>query len=172
VYDPVETRRQVARVREMLSLPIEDKLDRLSPGTYRRLQVVLAAATGDYARADDDLRVLATPPRLAPGKLSKNAVPAREALALETGKFILLAAADPKLAAAGLPVMTEAGALVLGLRQQAEALALGGLLALERGEASDAGRWFREALDVWRGPPGGALGLAHHYLDLLEASRR
>jgi hypothetical protein len=158
----------VGRVREILDRPIEGNLDRAGPGTYRWLRVRLAAATGDYAQADDDLRVMTPPVQLPPGVLGKESVPGREAVTLLAGKIILAGAPDTRMTAAHPFYIALTGALVAGLHRRAELLSLRGLLALERGEGKDAGRWFREALDDWRGAPG----LARHYLDLLEASRR
>jgi tetratricopeptide (TPR) repeat protein len=166
---------RLREARNGLKAEYEGKLPRR---TFRWLQILLAAATGDYAQADADLDLLTAPPTFDPGEL----VPpfkkwgtgsVRQGVSLLVGRFALTNATDVRLAALDLPGMTGVGVLTGSLREQAELLALRGLLALEQGSVDDARRQFRAALDVWRVEAGGALGLAPHYLKLLdEAAKR
>jgi tetratricopeptide (TPR) repeat protein len=156
-------------VREGMKPEFEDKLKR---HVYRRLRILVAAATGDYVQADGDLALLAAPPTFDPREFGRKGVSMRAGVALLVGRFILVTTADARLAALQLPHMTRLGVFVAAVREQAELLAVRGLLALEQGAVGEARRQFGAALEVWREEAGGALGLARHYLELMGASGR
>jgi hypothetical protein len=127
---------------------------------YRRLQAQLAAATGDYVRADEDLRLLAVPEK----------IPTRTVMALLTGQFVLQSAPSP----CPQPQFDQSwflghmATLALSLRAQGDLAALRGLLALEAGETAAVARLFRESLALWDSEVDGAPALARHFLRLLQ----
>lgn len=159
-------------VRESMEPEQEAKLGRAE---YRWLQAQLGAATGDYARADDDLRLLA-PPVLPEAEFHPKGLPLRKAPALVgllAGEFLLTSAQGVPfhVGADRTAFLRRTGALVMALRRQAEIVTLRGVLALEWGESTRAEELFRESLALWNTDTAGASALARHLLGFLEGGK-
>jgi tetratricopeptide (TPR) repeat protein len=128
--------------------------------TYHELLVRLAAATGDYAMAESELRRVSATlvPRTARG------LPPQAQAGYDLARA-LHQALQPQQSAAALAqtalaeqmFLDEAGRIITGLRRRANVDVVRGLLALEAGRTADAEAAFRAALDTWQGPGGGGL---------------
>ncbi|HEY8505199.1 MAG TPA: hypothetical protein VIL46_11500, partial [Gemmataceae bacterium] len=126
----------------------------LGPQTYHWLRTRALAATGDYARAREECSLMAQ--SFLPGAEVAAPVPPRQVMAMLIGQTVL--GAQPGLGplpslygrvVGGQQLAGRSVAFAQGLRQQADAAVLLGLLALEEGDVSGAGAAFREALGVW-----------------------
>jgi hypothetical protein len=153
----------------------------LGVAAYRLLGAQLAAANGDYERADRDLAAL-EPPTVNIPEMGLRRVPPRTAMALGVGNF-LLDRASGRLLLTPTERDRTAGAfepLAGRLRRLANVEVLRGALALEAGEAERAEGHFRAALAYWRSEADAATGAgldfegrpaAEGWLQLLRAAR-
>jgi tetratricopeptide (TPR) repeat protein len=127
----------------------------LSYGPYHRLRARAAAACGDYTEADAELDRLSEELRKV-GVAKDQFMPVRAAVAFRVAGAVLTRPA-PASGAAGLAAalyrqfddLQPLGGPAELMRQEANLLALRGLLALEWGDVETARRHFREALKVW-----------------------
>jgi tetratricopeptide (TPR) repeat protein len=147
------------RVREVREWVTEDYRKLLGPEVYEWVQAQVAAACGDYDRADASLDLV----RIAPQ--GGDALPLRGALAQTHGQMLLeKAVPDSSVARRILAAMTadllnkQLTEGIARLRRQASADVVRGLLALERGDAPKAEERFREALAVWQSEEEAARG--------------
>jgi hypothetical protein len=164
-------------VRDWLGPEQEDALGRT---LYHWLRAQALAASGDYGPAGDELVEVAAGVR-APGS-----PPPAALLASMVGRAVLeeqpgltpLPCAAPWRLKFGTEYQAIVGALVQAIRQEANAAALRGLLALEQGDDGAAEAAFDKALRFWGGAAAAAEGrgldfearpLAQGYLGLLRA---
>lgn len=144
---------------------------------FHWLQILLAAADGDYARADEHLRrlIAAAPP---PVESPREPAWARLALAPVDGLQIVSGSSNNplRLALAFTPRGLEGQLLPgparspRGTRQDADHHALRGLLALEQGDIESAQRSFQQGLAIWNGSTGSA-PIARNYLRLMVKAK-
>jgi hypothetical protein len=172
----------VGRLREVREWMVPEQQELLGEEDYRLLRLQLAAACGDYARADAELAALQ---RLIEPAIHFQTVEVsiRQALALALGKWLLDARLENQSLVQRAAVLSNRGPLLgfiqelMGrLRKGADLTVLRGLLALERGDTAEAERWFRNARDVYQMTPapfveGAGFGgnpVAHHFVDRLS----
>ncbi len=138
----------------------------LGEETYRSLQLLIAAANGDYDRADEHLEALGKYVDAAPPTPGVSPVPLRDVMALLVAQTILDAnrpqaslpqTVQNRLSARHLTEGTQKLAARLG--EGADLLVVRGLLALERGEVAPARRFFEQALTLWKGGVADGTGL-------------
>jgi hypothetical protein len=150
----------------------------LGTASYYWIRAQALAATGDYALAEGECEQLATDGR------GQGSARAQEVMALLTGQVLLdeqpVGAFWPQLpwrALGRLQWQQRLAVLAKGLRQQANANVLRGLLALEEGSVDEAEVAFRLALALWQDETRAASGagldfntrpIALSYLRLLE----
>jgi hypothetical protein len=138
---------------------------------FHWVRAQLAAATGDYARADDDLRALR---RTGMPFLKYRNVPFRNGLAVMTGLLLLDRAArqhhpDEMDMPTYLGKVAELDRIV---RAQVEFEAMRGALALEAGQVGRARELLRHAASMWQPDEVRGGGLAAHYLHVLGPAPR
>jgi tetratricopeptide (TPR) repeat protein len=160
----------VKEVREWMEPAQEGVFGR---SNYRWLRAQLAAADGSYAQADEDLRLMQSPGITIP-ELQVLNWPVRNVIALMLGKSILerhLHALTP-VQETPAALMAHLAGLTDSMREQADLLALRGMLALEEGDTVRAAQLLRESLEMRpTGQDGGGL-LARHYLQFLTQEKR
>jgi tetratricopeptide (TPR) repeat protein len=135
---------------------------------YRWLQTLLGAATGQYDRADDDLRRLVVATADVP-ELGVRDVPPGTGVALIFGTQLLHGADPLSLPPAFRAALVRRLEVLAGVpRQQADIHTLRGMLAVEQGDIAAAARAFRAAV-ASSDAADGAPALARHYLALIPA---
>jgi tetratricopeptide (TPR) repeat protein len=158
---------ETRKARDLLQPELETAIGR---NTYCRLQTYLAAASGDYQKADRMLE------RIDSGidvpDLGVHRAPPVRALTLVVGHFLLDRAAKLQV-----PVGDTVETLINRCREyrflmrlEADIAALRGMLALEAGETAKAREHLRRSLEIFDDPQG-AGGLARHYLQLMHLPR-
>jgi tetratricopeptide (TPR) repeat protein len=150
----------------------------LGPARYHWLRAQALAATGDYALAQEELR------RLAPGGPTRAASAPGRVVATLLGRQLL----DEQPFGVALPALawravlraefaSAVAGVAQGLRQEADARVLRGLLALEQGDVAEAKAAFRLALAAWKDQAAADSGagldfnsrpLAQSYLERLK----
>ena len=138
--------------------------DLLGAQRYLEVQVQLAAASGDYRQADDDLENLAE--GLHAIEADKDAkAPVRAAAGFGVGQALLEAAPQDGYqsylirTSFFLPeIVSRTRMMANNLSQEADLLTLRGLLAVESGEVGRAEGLFRDAVAVWGGDNEARLG--------------
>ncbi len=173
---------QVRDVQEWMSPELKDALRGYD---YLWLKARLAAATGDYDEADNQLQEMVTSSVTVPEM--KQTVSLRTAMALAIGQAIL----DGRLqyqSPANLiqtplkrqETLNQTQGLALLLRREADVAVLRGLLDLESGRTRQAATHFRESLLLWKSEGDAASGagldfpgrvMAQRYLRLLGSDR-
>lgn len=156
--------------RELLQPELEAPIGHNS---YCWLHTYLAAANGDYDKADGELERIDSGIDL-PDMMVRRAAPNR-AVAFAVGRYLLDLAAGMKLPIGiQLPLRDSAETLInrtldyrFRMRLQADIAALRGMLALEAGDIGKAREQMRRSLQIFDDPQG-AGGLARHYLQLMQ----
>jgi hypothetical protein len=164
-----------------------DQQAALGAAAYHWLRARALAATGDYGLAEEESDQLAR--ALATGdREQKSTVRPRERMALLVAQALL----EERPGAEGVPSLLwrawrrgdlhkRVTDLAWGMRQEADATVLRGLLALEQGDVGEAEVAFRVALALWRDETAAASGagldfggrvIAQDGLDWLEQEAR
>lgn len=143
---------RTGRVKEVLDWTAEEHAEALGP-LYQWLRAQAFAASGDYALAREELT------RLAAVGMDSSAAAAdpRAVMSVLVGQGVADGHRGPPGNMAGLvwdaygraKLQAQLGPFVLGLRREADALTLRGLVALEEGDAAAAAGDFRRALRTW-----------------------
>jgi tetratricopeptide (TPR) repeat protein len=146
----------------------------LAEPDFRALQAELAAATGDYARADQHLEALIRKGIDEVPLLKMKNVPFRSATALVVGKYLLDQASGQHnhLTSDEQSLRESLAGLDQFVRHQVDLQVVRGVLALEQGQVGRAQELLEDGLSLWRSDALGSGGLARHYLDLLAADPR
>jgi tetratricopeptide (TPR) repeat protein len=159
---------RVSEFRSFLEPEQEEALRKINYHNTRWLQAEQAAADGDYAAADEHLQAM-TLTGVAIPELRLPNLPFRQAMALMISKH-LLESTFPNLWPERAEFWGKLAFLAGQQQQQADQLALRGLLALEEGQTERAGRLLGDSLGLrFTGREGGAV-LAEHFLQLMARS--
>jgi hypothetical protein len=153
----------VGRVREVRDWVTDDHKNTLGHELYEWSQAQVAAACGEYDRADEKL-ALSSQLEL-PREGMEQPPSLREAMAMIVGEKLLqkAVAEDNVLRRMQAPVIEQSlnqqiGEIADRLRRQAGAKVMRGLLAVERGDTKKAEGLFREALVLWQSDAAVASG--------------
>jgi Flp pilus assembly protein TadD len=156
----------------------------LGPEKFHMLRFLALAATGEYARAEEECTQLN---REMVARLGgRGDLSYRHVMSLMIGQAVLddhpAAKTWPEVFARWGPRSFEAyrrvGEWTKSLKREADVKVLRGLICLEEGEIAEAELAFREALDLWKSPEAAESGagldfngrrLAQGYLRLLES---
>jgi tetratricopeptide (TPR) repeat protein len=174
---------RVKDVREWMNPEQKDQLGL----NYYWLNAQMAAASGDYDRADEDLAAMLVR-GIRKSETNEEIMPFRTAIALGFTQAILSGQqSGAPILGMGQRILSQieiykrTDPLFGGLRQDADVMMLRGLLALEVGRAKQATTHFRKALALWKDENAAAEGsglefagreIAQRYLKLLSSDKK